>query len=320
MTHHSHADHVSAADVVLASGSHPFPLAFYRELLDSLTDGVYFVDRDRRITYWNKGAEALSGYSASEAVGRFCRDNLLVHTDESGCNLCRDGCPLASVMGNGGAEEAYVYMRHREGHRVPVIVRAAAVRDAAGFIIGAVESFSENIAVNALGQVAALEKLAMIDPLTGIPNRRCIETVMRNRWHQLSRDRRPFGIVLIDIDHFKAVNDKHGHRAGDAVLCAVARTLGACTRDRDFVGRWGGEEFLCLSEAWDLDQVYIVAERCRCLVGQCAIPWNDTRIGPTISIGATIARPGSNPAEVIEQADRNLYAAKRRGRNCCELS
>jgi PAS domain S-box-containing protein len=100
-------------------------------------DGVYFVDRERRITYWNKAAEELTGYSSTEAVGRQCFDNFLVHVNDQGCPLCLSGCPLVGTISDGKRREAKIYLQHKLGHRVPVSVRVAPVVDSAGHIAGA---------------------------------------------------------------------------------------------------------------------------------------------------------------------------------------
>src|SRR5215510_10153028 len=120
---------------------------FYKNIIDNLYDGVYFVDRDRVINYWNKGAERITGYSAEQTIGRACRDNLLNHVTANGVQLCQDHCPLAAVMQDGKEREAEVFLHHANGHRVPIVVRATAMRDSEGNIIGAVESFSNNSSV-----------------------------------------------------------------------------------------------------------------------------------------------------------------------------
>jgi PAS domain S-box-containing protein len=119
---------------------------FYRELLDYLTDGIYFTDKERRIAYWNKGAEALAGYSSQEVIGKCCKDNLLMHVDALGRELCLHGCPLDATIQDGKPREAEVFLHHKNGHRVPIRVRIAAMRNDAGEIVGAVEAFSDNSA------------------------------------------------------------------------------------------------------------------------------------------------------------------------------
>jgi len=149
---------------------------FYRDIIDNLYDGVYFVDENRVITYWNKGAERITGYAAAEAVGRCCRDGMLNHVSANGVELCQDHCPLAAVMKDGSPREAEVYLHHADGHRVPVLVRGTALRDPEGKIVGAIESFSSNTsAVTARQKLHEMRRVAFSDGLTGIGNRKHLE-------------------------------------------------------------------------------------------------------------------------------------------------
>lgn len=211
---------------------------FYKRLLDNLHDGVYFVDRDRRITYWNGGAEKISGYRANQVMGSLCRDNLLNHVTESGMELCNSACPLAGTMEDGLPREADVFLHHSDGHRVPVHVRASPIKDDDGNIVGAVETFNSNAAfVETRRKLQRFQKAALIDPLTQTYNRRFINPRLKSLLDEHRNHGLPFGIVLGDIDGFKAVNDSHGHDIGDRVLLMVARTLRADLRKTDVVGR-----------------------------------------------------------------------------------
>ncbi len=100
---------------------------FFERLPGSLFDGVFFVNQERKITYWNHGAEAITGYLSEEVVGKGCGDNLLMHTDDRGTQLCLYGCPLSHAMHANEREVVEVYLRHKRGHRVPVSVRVAPV-------------------------------------------------------------------------------------------------------------------------------------------------------------------------------------------------
>lgn len=115
-------------------------------LMDALRDGMYFVDRERKITHWSEGAEIVSGHTAAEMVGKFCYSNILGHTDGKGTPLCKKGCPLASVMLDGKPREVQMYMMHGEGRRLAVSVHAQAVFNSAGRIVGAVEMFHTQVA------------------------------------------------------------------------------------------------------------------------------------------------------------------------------
>lgn len=127
--------------------------SFYRSLLDNLMDGVYFVDPNRTITYWNKGAERISGYSKDEVMGKHCHDNILNHVDYSGNCLCKGECPLAQTLKDGKDRKTDLFLQNRNGERIPVSIRISPILEG-GKIVGAVESFSDSSA-----KVAALQRV-----------------------------------------------------------------------------------------------------------------------------------------------------------------
>ncbi len=211
---------------------------FERAVIDHLYDGVYYVDRGRRIRYWNEGAERLTGFSSDAVVGHFCYDNILNHVDAAGTPLCRGRCPLAATMADGQPRNAEVFLRHRDGHRVPVRVRASPVLDREGKVIGAVEIFDDRTEISAARrEITELRDIAMRDTLTGLPNRRHFEMSMASRIAELAGYGRRFGLLIADIDRFKLVNDRYGHATGDAALRTVAQTLLASSRGQDDIAR-----------------------------------------------------------------------------------
>ena len=292
--------------------------SFYRRILDNLAEGVYFVDTERRITFWNRGAEVISGYAAADVIGRLCRDNLLVHANAEGCNLCQDGCPLLTTLRDGASRQADAFLKHRDGQRVPVSIRVSPIMDAKGRVIGAVEVFTENSShLAALEKAAEMEQLALIDPLTSVGNRRYTETVLRQQLELFRRERDSFAALFLDLDHFKAVNDAHGHDAGDAVLRAVARTIANNLRSFDFLGRWGGEEFIAILAKADAPRAIAVAARCCALVRSCVVDRAGHAIRPTVSIGVAVIQQGESAAELVARADAHHYQAKQAGRDRC---
>jgi diguanylate cyclase (GGDEF)-like protein/PAS domain S-box-containing protein len=289
---------------------------FERAVIDHLYDGVYYVDRARRIRYWNQGAERLTGYEATAVVGQFCYQNLLNHVDAAGKQLCRSGCPLAATMGDGEPREAEIFLRHREGHRVPVRVRTTPVRDREGTIIGAVEIFDDNTELSAARrEVRELRDVVMRDPLTNLPNRRHFEMSMATRIAELAGYGRRFGLLIADIDRFKRVNDRHGHAAGDIALRTVARTLLESSRAGDDIARFGGEEFVLTITGVDEAALREIAERFRALVEQSRVLAGERDLRITISMGGTIAEVGDTAEAIFGRADAALYRAKDDGRN-----
>jgi diguanylate cyclase (GGDEF)-like protein/PAS domain S-box-containing protein len=289
---------------------------FFKDILDSLQDGVYFVDVDRRITYWNKGAERITGYKSSESVGKSCSDNLLVHIDENGVNLCKTGCLLAKTLMDGLVRESEAYLQHKDGHRLPVFMRVSALRDSSGQIIGAVQTFSDNSSEAALLQrIDLLQRASLVDPLTGLANRRCIDMKFQSRIDEMQRYGWPCGLLFLDIDNFKIVNDTYGHNVGDRVLMMVARTLSSNMRSHDLLGRYGGEEFAAIITNVDMAELHSFADRLRLLVEKSGFDTEYSTIRATVSIGATLVRPEDTVEKAIVRADSFMYNSKMNGRN-----
>ncbi len=290
--------------------------SLHRSVVENLYDGVYYVDPSRTITYWNRGAERITGYCAAEVVGRRCMDGLLMHVDAKGEQLCHTICPLAETMRDGHLREAHIFLQHKDGHRHPVAVRAAPIHAPDGTVIGAVEIFSDDSEyVRERRRAEDLERAAMTDPLTGLANRRYVEMLVGHRLAELHQAGIPFGVLFADIDHFKRVNDEHGHNAGDAALKVVATTLAHTSRAHDVVGRWGGEEFVGVTAVSNAEQLAAQAERMRALVAASLVSHDGTEFSVTLSIGATLARPGETREKLITRADTLMYASKSAGRN-----
>lgn len=164
--------------------------------------------------------------------------------------------------------------------------------------------------------VRKLEHLSHHDSLTGLLNRRAIEYLLGRESQRLLRFGEQFSLLMVDIDHFKRINDRLGHAAGDAVLCAVAQTLQAHAREVDRVARFGGEEFCVLLPHTLHEGALQAAERLREAINLVSIPWNDEVISVTISTGlATADDPEEGLDGLLQRADKALYRAKADGRN-----
>ncbi|MEP0765218.1 MAG: diguanylate cyclase [Fimbriimonadia bacterium] len=289
---------------------------FYRELLDNLYDGVYFVDRDRRITYWNRGAERLTGYTSADSVGKCCWNTPLRHVDGEGTPLCHTACPLTATILDGQPRQADVCLHHRDGHRVPVIVRVSPIRGEGGKIVGAVEVFSDNSqTVAALSLADDLKRTSCLDPLTEIANRGYCEQALQSTLEQSRRMGWGFGLLFLDVDRFKSVNDTHGHDTGDRVLRMVAQTLAKNSRPMDVVGRWGGEEFVVgLAQISEMEMLRC-AQRYRILVENSYVEGPRGKLQVTISIGASLVRSQETLEDAFQRVDALMYESKRAGRN-----
>ncbi len=287
----------------------------FRELIGNLAEGVCFLDRSQNITYWNRGAERLTGYSPDEVLGRSCAEGLLRHLDQEGRPLCKTGCLMAATLGDGFESTANVFLHHRAGHRVPITTRTFPIRGAEGDIVGAVEIFSDvSGQVIAAERIRELENLSLIDPLTGAGNRRYTEIQLSSRLAEKKRYGLPMGLLFLDVDRFKAINDQYGHAVGDDVLRVVGHSLANALRGGDFLGRWGGEEFVVLIGGLEGQRLVEAGQRLRAVVAQSDVPAvPDLEV--TVSIGVTSARGDDTADALIARADSLMYAAKRAGRN-----
>ncbi|HPB74398.1 MAG TPA: diguanylate cyclase [Chromatiaceae bacterium] len=170
-----------------------------------------------------------------------------------------------------------------------------------------------------------LAELSMFDGLTGIPNRRALDARLAQEWRRLARGGDTLGMLMIDVDHFKAFNDRLGHLAGDDCLRRVALTLaGELKRAGDFIARYGGEEFVCLLPGVQPEGLAAIAEQLRAAVEAQHIPHEASPTAPwvTISLGAALCQPASDqsPTRLIDAADAQLYLAKAQGRNRASLA
>ena len=310
-----------AAAGARAMPENQFDNEFHKTIVDNLADGVYFVDPRREITYWNHGAERITGYASGAVVGHRCFDNILDHVDGEGNSLCHTVCPLAATMRDGQPREVSVWLRHAEGYRKPVRVRTSPVRDGDGAIIGAVEVFSDDSAVlRAIEDADRARRDALTDELTAMPNRRVFDAALAGRIENMTRYGWTFGLLIVDIDHFKAINDKHGHRFGDAVLVGVSATLHGAVRAGDLVARWGGEEFAVLVESSDEASLIDTAERLRVLVAQSEVRAEGLAVKVQVSVGGSLAVPDDTADSLFARADAALYEAKHAGRNRTEIA
>lgn len=167
----------------------------------------------------------------------------------------------------------------------------------------------------------ALRFQATHDPLTGVFNRGGILNILKRELSRARRDGQPVGVIMADLDHFKRINDMHGHLAGDVVLREAVQRMASCVRAYDSVGRYGGEEFVVIVPAADAMGTVALAERIRVCVDASPVKMPAGAVGITLSLGVAVSGAQASDAQVLLcAADAALYRAKERGRNRVELA
>ena len=286
------------------------------QLLETLFDGVMQVDLKGRIRLWNKAAERITGYPAEKLIGKNIQKQPAKHLSKDGRELPDCLIPLLSTIKDGLPRQSFTHLKHNDGYRVPVITRTMPIFDDKGNISGGIEIFNDNRSlIAALKDTQKTEETFHFDPLTLIGNRPHIETKLRLAFDDYHLKNSRFGILFIDIDHFKKFNDTYGHLLGDKVLRMVANSLRNNLRVSDSCGRWGGEEFIVLVYELDVAGLGKVAEKLRATIAQTKVQDKDLDLSVTVSIGSTLIRPDDTIHSLIDRADRLMYKSKRKGRN-----
>lgn len=285
--------------------------AEFLRVLDNLYDAVYMLDKDCKITYWNEGATQLTGYRADEVVGRNCKETELAHLSKAGENLCESICPLLETDTMHEIRESKIYIRHKEGHLVPAEARLVPLRDGEGHITGAAEVFSDrSVGQEIEKRLEELERLARLDVLTRLPNRRYVEEEVGAHLAELERFDRYFGVMMIDLDQFAKLNERFNTESGDEVLRMIARTWFLSARPFDTVGRWEDDTFAVIAVNTTQEGLRSMAERFLMLLGNLLKPWDKSALGIGASIGATMVRRGDSADSILVRAEKTLEQAK----------
>lgn len=283
---------------------------------DEIDEGIYIMDQSGDIVYWNQTAERITGYTSEEAIQRKQCRFLLLHIDHTGSVLCDGGCPAVRARRERIRIVEDLFLMHKEGYRVPVCVRAILLRNGEGEVIGVMELFRDKSAqIFDHDRIEVLRSMAQLDPLLKIPNRGYLEQNLSIHLDELRRFGTPFGIIFIDIDRFKRINDTYGHANGDLALKTVMNTLVSNSRPLDIVGRWGGEEFLVVASNVTRDSLETLSERYAMLIRASRVAFNSHVTGLTVTIGATIARHEDTIESLVARADGLMYIGKRAGRD-----
>jgi diguanylate cyclase (GGDEF)-like protein/PAS domain S-box-containing protein len=281
------------------------------ELLDNAQDAIYVVDFQRRVRYWNKGAERLYGWTSQEVLGRLATE--ILHDDASEINA-----RVALVLKD-GVWVGEGIQRRRDGSTLNVESRITMVKghdDKPRSILFINTDITKRKAAE-----AKMERLAFYDTLTGLPNRQLLRERLDRALTIAARQKTTGAVLFIDLDDFKSLNDTLGHHIGDLLLQQVAIRLTSCIRKMDTVARLGGDEFIVLLEGLSADvktagaTAKLVADK---ILGAFLLPFklrgNETE--STASIGITLFSGLSDTAEdLLKQSDLAMYRAKSTGRN-----
>lgn len=280
---------------------------FVQDLIDVLPDAIHIKDENSRLVMVNAAAARIRQMSKEQLIGLSGRD-LAPHPEVGELSMSEDARVLAGeeIVKE---ERGVLPVTGEECHRI-VIKRRCINVDGKPMVV----SIQHYVTEWRLAE-QELRRLAEEDALTGIANRRHFSSEATHALHASERHDRPLSLLLLDLDHFKHINDEHGHNVGDEVLVELVRRLRAVLRKSDLPGRWGGEEFIALLPDSDADAAMAIAERVRHAVADTPFATSHGPVAITLSGGCSTLRRGDTLSRWVGRADKALYIAKHEGRN-----
>jgi len=282
-------------------------------IVERFEDAIVAIDGNHNITLFNEGAQRIFGFTPDEVLGKHL--NLLLperfHLQHD--LMIEEFGASGKAMKGADQRTRQIFGRRKDGSEFAASVFI--VNTGAGSLRPSYAAIVRDISENKKTEDELL-RLAATDPLTGAFNRREFTSLADQESQRANRYNRPLAIMMLDLDHFKKLNDTYGHAAGDKALQRFTTLCCNALRTVDVFGRWGGEEFVTLLPETDAEGAVVIAERLRKIVSQNLLIYNNQKISFTTSIGIAQYRSGELTVEgPLSRADSAVYDAKKAGRN-----
>jgi diguanylate cyclase (GGDEF)-like protein/PAS domain S-box-containing protein len=279
----------------------------YQTLLESMYEGVYYVDLDRKIKYWSKGAEIITGYSCVEALGRQCSRNFLAHTSLNGVDYCTSDCLMRNTLISGSYLKTEAYLIHKNGKKVHVSLRISPMFDNKGKISGATHIFTNNEAyLNLRPDEIKRNYELYYDPLTDLPTRYNTELTLKTKIEEFRRYQWQFAIYLMEIDDFEELKKTYDKEVVDSFIMKFSKLIRKDIRPFDILGRWDENKFLVIMVNVHEKEMRMLGERMRQLIEKTAFKTENTSQRITFSQGSVLISKEITSEKLIEKLEELL--------------
>lgn len=291
----------------------------YHQIFNTINLGLVVLDRELTVTCWNRWMELHSDIPAEEIIGRNICDVFPALCENSVIRIIKSVFAFGNYASYSQKLHKYLFpMKNPHGSsalfpRMQQNCTFGPLRDDKKEI-SAIYITVQDVTDFVIYEHKLIQ-MAKVDGLTGVFNRRYLDTRLQEELERSRRHGNPLSIMMLDIDHFKEINDTHGHICGDYTLRKISELLLELIRTSDILGRYGGEEFCCILPETSFEQALVLAERCRTQVAASQFSCTDHQSRVTVSIGVTDLHRDDTLDSIIKRADDALYQAKRTGRN-----
>ncbi len=283
-----------------------------KNILDSIPSGVYATDTKRRIFYWNKRAEIITGWKAEEIIGKSCYTSNLNHIDKCGTELCNLSCPLFDTICQGNINQAHVLVRHKHGYRIPIVVNTHPIYGKDNNIIGGYEIFYEDTTPMRCRLKDTFDKnKEFYDELTLLPNQKYMIDFINYRLIEFDKFDRPFTLVFGNLDNFTEFNKKYGTFNGDRILQNIAFNIKSNYKKIDLIGRWKDDIFIGVFSMITSDTADKVSRKFYEWINNSDIIIDGEKVGVTVSVGVAIVKHGETINELITRVCKLVKEAKK---------
>jgi diguanylate cyclase (GGDEF)-like protein/PAS domain S-box-containing protein len=283
----------------------------YHRILESIPTGLCVLNVQKKILLWSDGAERITGRRRHEVMGHSCVGEPLLHCDHQDCEWCADDCPAGRAMKTSHPIEILSFVRHKEGHELPVRAYAVPVRDGRGLIIGAIEIFAEQPTSASERRQDSAQAPGSVDELTGLASRAMMQVHLRRVLETFAEMQVPFAVLCFRLEGLDQFRANFGPDAASSLLRVIARTLQGALWKTDSVGRWSDGEFLAVLNGCRPEALQPVRERFRRMLAGEGIEWWGEKRSLPISIGQASVQPGDSTETMIRRVQESQLSAAR---------
>lgn len=279
----------------------------YRDILDELQIGVSVLDLQGKIIFWSDGAEKLTGYARIDVLGHSCAENILLHCDHIHCETCGKHCPLAAALHDSKPVESMGSIHHKSGFRASMRIWAIPLRDRHGSIIGTIQTFESEFAVNGPNpNDRSMKERGCLDYATELPNQTMMHSHLRESLAIFAELKIPLGVLCLEIKELDKFRARYGQEAAITVLRALGRTLRNSVWPADFVGRWSGEQFMAILSGCDGQALKDVTARMKQVAARLSIQWWGEELSVAVLMSSANAVAGDSVESLLYRAQAGL--------------